>query len=616
LLTDTRTAKKTALAPTQMRAATAANAAWVLRVQQKLAHRSQSDAPLTKLRHLLAWPRLVDLAIANVLRNGGARTAGVDGKTRADYPTAEERKALRVNLIHDFRANTYRPSPVRRVYVPKPNKPGEKRPLGIPTIRDRVAQECLRLILEPLFEGMFHPHSYGFRPYRSAHHAMVRLWNLTNGAAQCAWIIEGDIRGFFDHVDHETLVGILGRKVGDHRILGIIRRMLKAGVLEAGELAPSDAGTPQGGVLSPLLANVYLNELDRYVHQKYEGLTQGTRNWRARHGQVIPCFIVRYADDFCVAVRGTREQAETLKEDLKTFLQETLKLDLSEEKTTVTLIGEGLDFLGFHFRQERGRQGSPVVRTRPARKAVQRFRDVIRQTVRLARSEPEAIWLTRLDALIRGWAEYYRRCGSGRTFRALDHYIWWRVFRTTLRNARAPKGRGHESHRRHYRAHYLPYRCDANPAIRRHRGRNYGIWLDAKRTRALIVPMLSHRHIRYPWAHPQGNPYVPTERAKLEADRQLARLLAEVSPPPAWWDPTYGPEWPDVRSAAIKRANGVCEACGRNLRKGHTQVHHVALLRTFRRTRTANLLENLRVLCTQCHHTTHQSRSMGPAATV
>lgn len=609
--TDARTAKKTAKASPVVQAAAADNARWVLRVQQKLAHISQSGDQLTDLNHVLAWPRLVDLAVAHVLGNAGARTAGIDGMTRADYRTWEQRQALRDGLVRDFRRGGYRPSPVRRAYVPKPNKPGEKRPLGIPTIHDRVAQECLRLVLEPVYEGMFHPHSYGFRPYRSTHHAMARLWNLTNGAARCEWIIEGDIRGFFDHVDHETLLGILVRKVGDQRILGIVRRMLKAGVLEAGELAPTDEGTPQGGVLSPLLANVYLNDLDWYVHEKYEGLKQNARNWRAHHGQAVPCFIVRYADDFCVAVRGTRGDAEALKQDLQHFLAERLKLDLSEEKTKVTHIQEGVDFLGFRFKRECGRTGKSVVLTRPSPKAVQRFKDVIRKTVRLAASVPDAFWLGSLSAIIRGWAEYHRRSSAARTFSALDHFIWWRVFWTTYRNAKATKGRGHDSRRQHYRKHYLPYRCDANPAIRRHAGRNYGIWLDEKRTRALIVPMLSHRHISYARSHPQGNPYVPEERERLEADRQLARLLAEVSPPPEWWDPTYGPEWPYVRVATIERAKGRCERCGRKLWKGQVAIHHKDPIRKYHRTRTANLLENLEALCRQCHK---QAHSTGPVS--
>jgi RNA-directed DNA polymerase len=593
------------------RTARAKNAAWVLRAQEQLARPGQGGGRFTRLRSLLGWTRLVDHAVANVLENDGARTPGIDGKSRTDYVTWAERLALREDLIEDFRRETYRPAPVRRVYVPKPNKPDERRPLGIPTIRDRVAQECLRLLLDPVFEGGFHPHSYGFRKYRSTHHALVRLWHLTNGAAKCEWVIEGDIRGFFDHVDHETLLRLVARTVGDAAVLGIIRRMLKAGVLEAGELAPTDLGTPQGGILSPLLANVYLDELDRYVSQKFESLTQNARNWRAHHGQAVPCFIVRYADDFCVAVRGTREQAEALRQDIATFLRDHLKLDLSEEKTKVTHVDEGIDFLGFHLRREsggRGPRGKPVVLVRPAAKAVTRFKDVVRRTCRLAYRAPEALWLSSLRAIIRGWAEYHRRFSSARRFGRLDHWIWWRVFRTTYRSAKTAKGRGHDSRRSHYRKHYLPYRCDANPAVRRHAGRNYGMWLDGKRTRALIVPMLSHLHISYARAHPQGHPYLADERAKLEAHRQLARLLAEVAPPPEWWDPTYGPEWPHVRIAAIDRANGRCARCHRFLRKGRCVVHHKVPIRSYRRTRTANLLDNLEVLCTSCHTHIHTTR--------
>ena len=604
--TDARTARRTTAAVPTGRATATADAAWVLRVQQRLAHLSQRGDRLTDLRHLLGWPRLVDLAAAHVLGNVGARTPGVDGLSRADFPTRDERKALRDGLLRDFRQGSYRPLPVRRVYVPKPNKPTERRPLGIPAIRDRVAQECLRLLLEPVYEGCFHPHSYGFRPYRSTHHAMVRLWDLCNGPARCEWIVEGDIRGFFDHVDHEILQGLLARKVADRRVLAFVHRMLKADVLEAGELAPTDLGTPQGGVLSPLLANVYLNELDRYVAQKYEAVPATTRVARARAGTALPCFIVRYADDFCVAVRGDREQAAALTRDLQSFLKERLRLDLSEEKTKVTHVSAGLDFLGFHFRREVGATGKSVVLVRPSRKATQRFRGVVRKTVRLARHTTDALWLRSLVAVIRGWGEYYRRANSARTFVALDSFVWWRVLRTTYRKMRATSGRRRgASIRQHYVRSYKPYRYDVHPAIRRHGGANYGLWLDEQRQTALIVPKLSHLHIDYAGKFPQGNPYVAEERARLEANRQLARLRAELTAPPGWWSPTYGPEWPFVRIAAIRRARGRCDRCGRQLRKGRCEVHHAVSVRRFRRTRTANLLDNLQVLCTSCHRKVH-----------
>jgi hypothetical protein len=346
---------------------------------------------------------------------------------------------------------------------------------------------------------------------------------------------------------------------------------------------------------------VYLNDLDHYVARKFESLSDWTRSVRARKGTALPCFILRYADDFCVAVRGTREQAEALKQDLKTFLADHLKLDLSEEKTTVTHIADGLDFLGFHFRREEGNRTRPVVLVRPSRRAIERFKGVVRTTVRLARHTTNPLWLTSLAAVIRGWAEYYRRANSARTFSALDHFVWWRVFRTTYRQMTAAKHRRAYSRTQHYRRYYLPYRCDARPAIRRHGGKNFGVWLDKRRRIALIVPALSHFHIDYAGKYPQGNPYVADERAKLEANRQLARLRAELTLPPEWWNPTYGPEWPYVRAAAIRRARGRCQQCDRRLRKGRCEVHHQVPIRTHRRTRTANLLENLVVLCTTCH---------------
>src|SRR2546428_11439816 len=174
---------------------------------------------------------------------------------------------------------------------------------------------------------------------------------------------------------------------------------------------------------------------------------------------------------------------------------------------------------------------------------------------------------------------------------------------------KATKHRRSYSKTQPYRRFYLPYRCDARVAIRRHEGTNFGIWLDKKRRVALIVPKLGHYHIDYAGKYPQGNPYVADERAKLEANRQLARLRAELTLPPEWWSPAYGPEWPYVRIAAIKRARGRCQHCDRQLRKGRGEVHHAIPIRTHRRTRTANLLENLVVLCTACHRKVHGTGS-------
>jgi len=194
----------------------------------------------------MTWSAFAAKSIEHVLRNKGARTPGADGKTRKHYQTAEARLIWQRQILHDLRSGTFRPLPARRVYIPKPHKPQEKRPLGIPPLVDRVVQDMLRRVLEPVFESRFHPHSYGFRPYRSAHHAVQRVRRLIQDGY--TWVVEGDIKGFFDHVDHDILLRLVQKEIGDQRILHLIRLFLKAGVLEDGSFELTDEGTPQGGL--------------------------------------------------------------------------------------------------------------------------------------------------------------------------------------------------------------------------------------------------------------------------------------------------------------------------------------------------------------------------------
>jgi RNA-directed DNA polymerase len=221
---------------------------WIKRTQEVLAFRANRGSSFHRLFNLVRTRRLVEIALDNVLTNEGARTAGVDGMTKVDLRLQTARDALIGQLHEELCAKTYRPSPVRRVYIPKPN--GERRPLGIPTLKDRVVQEMLRLILEPIYEGKFHPHSYGFRPYRSTHHAALRIKDLA-GRRGYNYAIEGDIRKCFDRVQHARLLSILRQTIKDERIVRLVKQMLKAGVMEDEAWHQTDEGTPQGGIVTP-----------------------------------------------------------------------------------------------------------------------------------------------------------------------------------------------------------------------------------------------------------------------------------------------------------------------------------------------------------------------------
>lgn len=559
---------------------------WTKRVQETLAYRSVQGRTFSRLFNLMRTKRLAEAALDNVLENTGAKTAGVDGVTKGDLADAQSRTQLIEEINRELCERTYTSRPVRRVYIPKSN--GEQRPLGIPTIKDRVVQEMLRLILEPIYEGRFYTHSYGFRPFRSTHHAAMRLKDLI-GRRGYNIAIEGDIRKCFDRIHHLTLLRILRKTIHDERIIRIIKDMLKAGVMEDGVWQVTDEGTPQGGIISPLLANIYLNELDQYVAAKWDQIQKSEKERHLKHKTAIPCYIVRYADDFVILIKGTKEQGEQIKAEIAQFLEQELHLELSPTKTLVTEVETGIDFLGFTIRKY-----PRATLITPSRKAMQKFRDKVKAKVWEGFATDDIEGITHLNRFLIGWGMYYRRVSSSRHFTQGDHYVWWRVYRTTrrLHGVRV-------STRRFFKAHYIPYRYDIRVKNRRHGGKNYGAWADAAHTRAHIVIRLAFLPIRYPRFYPQLNPYIPAERQELE------KLVGTLEPPPDQltepiYKPGYGPEWSTIRQEVLRAAGHRCAMCHRHISGENAEVHHRTKLRDSNR-RQANLLENLVALCPMCH---------------
>lgn len=401
----------------------------VLDIQRKLHRWSKTDPEkrFDDLFNLVCDRAMLVVAWDRVKSNRGSKTAGVDGMTRWHI---EHRIGVQIfleELRNSLKTRTYRPLPVKERGIPKAG--GKVRYLGIPTIRDRVVQMALKLVLEPIFENDFYPSSYGYRPGRRAQDAIAEIVNFINPGVAYEYVVEGDIKACFDNVHHGVLMELVRQRITDRKVASLLKTFLGAGVMkQTGRLAATITGTPQGGIISPLLANVYLSAMDRHFERAWKQQTRGNATYYRRRGNAT-YRLVRYADDFVILVRGSREQVEGIREEAARVLRDELKMELSAEKTLITHVDGGFDFLGHRIRRVPWK-GKLVGWTYPSKKSLKTITHKIRSlTTRSTIHLSMKALLGSLNPILRGWATYFRYDASKRTLAYVDSFAWWRVFR-------------------------------------------------------------------------------------------------------------------------------------------------------------------------------------------
>jgi len=491
------------------------------------------------------------LAVRRVTENRGKKTAGVDGIT---WDTPAQKSAA----VAELRSRGYRPQPLRRVYIPKNSNPTQKRPLGIPTVKDRAMQALYLLALDPVAETQADPNSYGFRRERSTADAISQCFIVLRGRPGAPeWVLEGDIRSCFDQISHDWL---LAHVPLDKRML---RQWLQAGYLEKDVFHPTEAGTPQGGIISPVLANLALDGLERELNKRFPPRRPASKG----------VHLVRYADDFVVTACSRELLATQVRPFIERFLGER-GLELAAEKTRITHIDAGFDFLGQNVRRYRGR-----LIIQPAKKNLRNYLNKVRGIIRTHRAAPAGGLIARLNPVIRGWANYHRHVCSAATYQHSDHAIFWALWRWARR--RHPQKGGRWVKRKYFQTVGRRTWMFCGEATGEKGGRK-PIYL----VYAANTPIRRQVKIRA-----AANPYDPQWEVYFEQRRQ-AQMSENLQ------------AYPRLRRL-WKAQHGCCLRCGQAITvESGWHIHH----KVWRTHGGGESVDNLEMLHPACHRQVHSSK--------
>lgn len=581
--------------------------------------KSKQGVSFTGLLEAISHEVTIVTAIHNIKSNKGSQTVGVD-KIKMDrylqMPKQQLIELVQKTIYH------YQPKPARRVYIQKSN--GKLRPLGIPTVLDRIVQECVRIVIEPICEARFYPHSYGFRPYRAQKHAIRDIVNILNASSkspdQPVWALEGDIKGCFDNINHRLLLKKIW-KIGiqDKRLIKIIQMMLKAGYIEAGVYKNDGQGTPQGGILSPLLANIYLNDFDWYVGRKYYNPHRQCKHKcndvrRMKWAGATPKYNIRFADDW-VVLTSTKQEAERLKREFVKYFRYKMKLQLSDEKTKITDLRQtGIHFLGFIVKAETPRNagnsnkehlvGKPYPDMERLTAKIKKLCEDIRYLHRCSTESKQAAQIEYINSVIMGIAEYLKSSIGGQALHTIDRRVndcalsvWKRKFPDRYNEWQVPLNT----------LSNLPHRH------KDYKSKTFAIPIEDKWI-GITLAFITHIQYEQKPFNQKMTPYTAEGRKLYVSYRNKHKPLPQNRPPintpleielSVYAKGKYNFEYFMNREYAFNRDKGQCKCCKQSLFDNpYKRCHHIDNKLPIDK---INKVINLAWVCEKCHRMIHSS---------